>query len=222
MRVAVLSRGPSFNETWARVDPNGSGRLDIVASETYELIIGVNDIPTSIPCDWWVFRDWVSMDNWVANVRTIGKKGEGRFPGIFTGPHVLDDLILRRLFHHAERLATMRKGGRVIWDWDLAIPWNFPSGPTPGKWSAKSGTAALGFAFCQIQKLRRPGDTELAIDCYGVDLEGTLDSFGNKNTTRDPDRWRQESETWDAMVEIIHKTGIRVNRIRPESDSWAT
>ena len=103
MKIAVLTRGPSFAKTWGAMDPNGSGRLDVVVSETYEEIIGVNDVPTMVPVDWWVFRDWVSVDNWVRDIRTVGgpqNKGEGKFPGIFTGPHVLDDLILRRLWEH--------------------------------------------------------------------------------------------------------------------------
>ena len=110
----------------------------------------------------------------------------------------------------------MRKGGRVVWDWELTIPLGFPPGPEPCKWSTWSGTAALGFAYCRMQKYRRPTDSDLAIDVYGADLEGTADAFGGENTSRNAERWKNESETWAAMVEIIQKAGIRVNRIQPD------
>lgn len=209
LKVAILSRGPSFAQTWRKVDPNGAGRADPIISKAYQELIGVNDIPITIAVDWWVFRDWASMNNFSPRI-------DGDLPQIFTGLHVMEDLAIRRFWHHVEQLAIMRKHGRVTYDHQLAIPIEFPCGPEPDKWSTWSGSAALGFAYCRLQKLRRPTDRNVEIDCYGVDLSGNEDTFGHVNTSRNPDRWAKESATWAAMVEIIQKAGIRVNRIRPD------
>ena len=214
LKIAVLSRGPSFAVTWRKVDPHGWGRLDAEVARIYQEVIGVNDIPTSHAVDWWVFRDYISMEKWAPEIKS-------HFPQIFTGPHVMNDLVIGRHWDNAERLATMKKQGRVIYDYELETPMEFPRGPEPNKWSSWSGIAALGFAYHRIQKYRTPHHRDPTIDCYGVDLSGTLDVFGNSNTSRDDDRWARELVTWDAMVEVIHKAGITVNRITPD-DPWQT
>ncbi len=49
LKIAVLSRGPSFAVTWRKVDPHGWGRLDAEVARIYQEVIGVNDIPTPTP-----------------------------------------------------------------------------------------------------------------------------------------------------------------------------
>lgn len=181
MKIALLSRGPSLEQTW-----DGS------KWRYYNAIIGVNNVVEKHRCDWWCFRDSKTFAD-VPDV--IGR------PKIFTGQRFLVRLGKR----HADHLPRT-SNFTIIEHEDYVFP-----DPLRGldPWYRWSGTAALGLACKLACNTGKPETCD--IDCYGVDMMGDDDFKGVKTASRNEQRWARERALWSAMSSRIRQMGISLS-----------
>ena len=174
MTAALISQGPS-----AALYPAPEGER----APEYDLVIGINWVPTRWPCDWWVFVDW---DMWV--------KGQDHFEGQSLRIATMGDWrksIERQAPAHQITIAEY-------------VPFESMTPPTQAHWRGSTGTYALGVAW-------HLGIRDL--DVYGVDLCGTSDFMGDgAGTSRTPDRWKEERGIWNRMVTDLDRAGMRIRR----------
>ena len=73
------------------------------------------------------------------------------------------------------------------------------------RWTLYTAPAGLVLA-AEVLKASR-------IDCYGVDMTGTLDVTGGTGEDRSESRWARERAIWDAVVMWLSTRGVEVKRI---------
>jgi hypothetical protein len=174
MTAALISQGPS-----AALYPAPEGQR----AREYDLVIGINWVPTRWPCDWWVFVDlpmWTQGINW------------------FDGQTL-------RIATHPDYFETMRNqapGHKIVLAELVAL--RFLTPPTQALFGRSTGTDALALAWTL-------GIRDL--DVYGVDLCGTADFRGDgAGCSRTPDRWKVERMVWNRTVADLERAGMRIRR----------
>lgn len=193
-KIALLSRGPSLNDSWTR---------PLIPLNQYDEIVGVNDVVEEFLCSWWCFRDVSTF------VYTGQKQPILGTPKVFIGRQVPDKLSIKHPGHD-KRLDGYAKEFHESHDFPALPPFCEP-------WYRWSGTAALGLCHRLLQQsfLARLLDMDkqaAEVHCYGVDLAG-LDDFRKRETAaRSGDRWVQEGILWENMVKAMSLIGIKVIR----------
>lgn len=180
MRALVLSCGPSL----ALFDGNTAG---------YDLVIGVNEVVSRFPVDWWVLADdevlTRNIHRLAADVRRLFIK---RFPPLIgQDPH----------HNEREREFVLDRTWRLWFDIDL---W-------PRQLLRYSGPSALALAVWR-------GADEILT--YGVDMVGTKDfESDGSHAVRDEPRWKAERFIWNRAVQECEQYGVSVRRaVSYESD----
>jgi len=188
MKIALVSNGPSASKA-AGLYPGKAA---------YDLVIGVNKVPTIYPCDWWVFTDFRTYCKQWENVH-----GEPRICcKRQAGERIERELVGRP---HVEYTVAKSHGGVVRYDEITPLP---PKWPDLCEWLSWTGCAALVFAASFKPEV---------IDVFGVDLEGSKDLRNEDDFTRDRHRWPQERPLWDRLlVWVRDECGLNVNWIRLE------
>jgi hypothetical protein len=158
-----------------------------------DLRIGVNRAICAVPCDWWVFGDWIALRDF----SPIGK------PKIFTHSNV-DEQLQRNvgpLHYYSIRMQVLDAVERVNQE-DITTECPIPLNPCT--WSLVS---ALIFTRWKMPVFLS------RIDLYGVDWSGDQDWDGHKCSERNDYRWERERSDVMRTVQWLRENEIEVNGI---------
>ncbi len=179
MNIALVSNGPS-----ASMYPG---------HHPYDVVIGVNKVPTVYPCDWWVFTDFrtycAEWDKVLGEARICCKRPAAE----------KIETQLHGQSHVAFTVANSQ--GRVVrYDEIEPLP---PKWPEVCEWLSWSGCAALVFAASFKPEV---------IDVFGVDLASYKDMRSEDNFTRQESRWAQETPLWVRLLAWVRdECKVKVN-----------
>ena len=172
MRALILSCGPSLNAFHG-------------ATAGYDVVIGVNDVVSRYPVDWWVFGDDETITR---NHKTMVSPT----PKLFSKRVPIHEGFDARCGVEE----TVFFNNRYVKRWAEAEDW-------PSVLKQFSGPMALMLAADL-------GATE--VDVWGVDMGGATDfRKDGEHNGRDNDRWQRERPIWDYVVKACRERGIQVN-----------
>lgn len=169
--------------------PGPSLRTGYAPARAADLVIGVNRAPLIAANDGGPRVDW-----WVADYRRFLDVELPYRPRVVMRA---DGMRLCYQRGHGDKVERHE----IVTQEDLMQRW--PAQPI--EWTRKSACTALVLA-ADLGATR--------IDCYGCDwtCEPDVDGVSHKSDKRTPERWESEAEVWHALVELLGKSGITVDR----------
>lgn len=212
MKALILGTGPSLNHC---------PHIDLDTGEVVSsgfVVIGMNDVPTRVACDWWVFADWASWWKWSepdenAERSNIAHGGVIGSPKIFTKRDQSKEYERRRPrldargFDMTSREDAMARFAQLDFSpcaETVPVPSRVEACNNGTRYNVRQFTGSLAIMLAYYLRVDE-------VEAWGCEMSGD-GAFNGRGGTRTDARWRFQLMVWGTWVEAFAVQGVKVYR----------